>query len=54
MSTYLVIRKYGGPALLGVIGVTAVATLLWFRSLEGETGGGVSTPAPPAIDSLAR
>jgi len=54
MSTYLVIRKYGGPALLGVIAVTAVATLLWFRSLEGEMAGGVPAPAPPVIDSLAQ
>ena len=54
MSSYLIIRKYGGPALLGVIGVTAVATLLWFRSLEGETVGGVPAPSPPVIDSLAQ
>lgn len=54
MSTYLVIRKYGGPALLGMIGVTAVATLLWFRSLQGETADGVPAPSPPVIDSLAQ
>ena len=54
MSTYLVVRKYGGPALLGLITVTAVATLLWFRSLEGEVGGGVPAPSPPVIDSLAQ
>lgn len=54
MSIYLVVRKYGGPALLGVIGVTAVATLIWFRSLEGESGGGAPAPSPPAIDSLAQ
>jgi len=54
VSTYLLVRKYGGPALLGVIAVTAVATLLWFRSLEGEMAGGVPAPAPPVIDSLAQ
>jgi len=54
VSTYLVIRKYGGPTLLGLIAATTVASLLWFRSLDGEEGQGTSAPSPPIIGSLAQ
>lgn len=52
VSSYLFIRKYGGPVLLGTIVVTAAASLLWYRSLE--KGGGESAPPVPAMESLAQ
>jgi LPS export ABC transporter protein LptC len=54
VSTYLFVRKYGGRLLLGFIAVTAVASVLWFRSLEGEEGTGQLPPSPPVIHSQAQ
>jgi LPS export ABC transporter protein LptC len=54
VSTYLFVRKYGGRLLLGLIAVTAVASVLWFRSLEGEVGTGQLPPSAPVIDSRAQ
>ena len=44
MSTYMKVRKYGGPVLLAAITVTAVISFLWFRGIQ-EGDGQAHEPA---------
>lgn len=38
MSTFLKVRKYGGPILLALIVTSAVTSYIWFRGLSEGTG----------------
>ena len=49
MSTYLKVRKYGGPFLLAVITVTAVSSFFWYRGLDEGSG----TPRGPEKTTVA-
>lgn len=53
MSTYMKVRKYGGPFLLAMITVTAVSSFFWYRGLN-EGSGAPPAPAKTTVASQAQ
>ncbi len=54
MSMYVKVRKYGRKGLLGIIVLTMVGSIVWYRKVTGERDGAEVIPSADPVGSDAQ